>query len=136
MKVEVFVGGPYETNSYLVTNDAGEALLIDPTFDSKSFFFNRITQGHLNARAILLTHSHFDHIVDVAALKKRLNIPVYVHLLDQGNLIAPGTDGLPDHGVIGVVPDYLFQGDDRLSIGSFTVSILHTPGHSKGSSCF
>ena len=44
---------------------------------------------------LLLTHSHIDHIADVAVLKKKFGLKVYVHEADAPNLRTPGVDGIP-----------------------------------------
>ncbi len=94
MKIEIFTGGPFETNSYLLIEDKN-CLLIDPTFNSYEFFISKIKNYDLEPLAIILTHSHIDHIADVAKLKSHFKLKVYIHKLDQKNLINPGSDGLP-----------------------------------------
>ncbi len=137
MRIEVLTSGPFETNSYILISKMNDAILVDPTFDSFDFFIEILTQQNLTPLAIFLTHSHIDHIVDVPKLKKELNIPVYIHELDQGNLKHPGSDGLPiGSGFQGVNPDVTFKDGDILRLKDFHIVILHTPGHSFGSSCF
>lgn len=137
MRIEVFTGGPFETNSYLLINEQKEALLFDPTFGSSNFFFDLIEKLTLKPLAILLTHSHFDHIVDTALVKKELKLPVYIHSLDSQNLIEPGSDGLPfGEEIEAVVPDVLIEDGQIFNLGHFHFMVLHTPGHSYGSVCF
>ena len=136
MKVEVFTGGPFETNSYLLIEN-NNCLLIDPTFGSYDFFISNIEKNNLTPLAIILTHSHIDHIADVAKIKKHLKIKVYVHPLDQKNLINPGSDGLPFWEKIeGCSPDELIYDGQEINLQEFSFTVLHTPGHSFGSCCF
>ena len=137
MRIEVFTGGPFETNSYLLISENKQALLIDPTFNSSTFFFNQVEKQGLKPLAILLTHSHFDHIAEVAEVKRELNIPVYIHALDSPNLVVPGTDGLPfGEEIQGVKPDHFLEEGQVIHLGDFHLIVLHTPGHSAGSVCF
>jgi glyoxylase-like metal-dependent hydrolase (beta-lactamase superfamily II) len=96
-----------------------------------------LEQVGLRPEKILLTHTHWDHIVDCAALQSELGIPVYVHPLDAGNLEVPGSDGLPLWAAIDpVTPDVLLREDDVIAVGNLQFKVLHTPGHSPGSVCF
>ena len=137
MKIEVIAGGPFETNSYLLVGDKNHALIIDPTFDTFSFFVEMLIKHNSKPIAIILTHSHFDHIVEVAPLKEEFKIPVYIHDLDKDNLINPGSDGLPfDLDIQGVQPDIFLKDGDIFHLEEFYFQVIHTPGHSYGSSCF
>ena len=72
-----------------------EAVVIDPAPGSKEAILSCIEERNLHPVAIWLTHSHFDHIGDLAAVKEALSVPVYIHPLDRKNVEAPGSDGLP-----------------------------------------
>ncbi|NBO23630.1 MAG: MBL fold metallo-hydrolase [Chlamydiae bacterium] len=137
MNIEVFTGGPFDTNTYLLINEQHEALVIDPTFESFDYLSYEIKEKNLNLLGILITHSHFDHIIDVAAFKKEFGSKIYIHPLDQGNLIHPGSDRLPCLETIkGVKPDHLVEDGMVIQISDFKCLVLHTPGHSFGSVCF
>jgi glyoxylase-like metal-dependent hydrolase (beta-lactamase superfamily II) len=57
--------------------------------------------------------------------------------LDKENLINPGSDGLPfDLDIRGVQPDILLKDGDIFHLEEFYFQVIHTPGHSYGSSCF
>lgn len=86
---------------------------------------------------ILLTHSHWDHIADVASLKKRFPIPVFIHPADAPNLQKPGSDGLPLFlRCEGVIPDMLIKDQQEIHVGNLRLTVIHTPGHSPGGVCF
>ncbi len=137
MKIEVIAGGPFGTNSYLLIGDKNHALIIDPTFDSLSFFIEMVSKYNCKPIAIILTHSHFDHIVEVSNIKEEFKIPVYIHDLDKDNLINPGADGLPfDLEIQGVQPDVILKDGDIFHLEELYFQVIHTPGHSYGSCCF
>lgn len=138
MILEIFPSGPLSTNAILLgCEQTKKAACIDPSMGSFDFFQKELKKNDLEPIAILLTHSHWDHIADVAKLKEKYSIPVYVHELDVANLEKPGADGIPLMVPIeSAVADHTFKDGDHISIGSLDIQVIHTPGHSKGSVCF
>jgi len=139
MLIEASICGPLATNTYVVgCRSTGKAVIIDPAFGSFSFIEHSLKKHHLTAEAVWLTHSHVDHIGDLAAVKERFQIPVFVHLLDKDNVERPGSDGLPPFFAIvrpSVVENFIDEGD-HLSCGLLSFTVLHTPGHTPGGVCF
>ena len=88
-----------------------------------------LAQRGARATALVLTHSHWDHIGDVAAIKRRHSVPVLMHDLDRGRLEQPGETPTP---IEAVTPDQLLDDGDTVTLGSHTFTVLHTPGHSPG----
>jgi glyoxylase-like metal-dependent hydrolase (beta-lactamase superfamily II) len=133
MRLVKWALGPYATNTYyLACPKTGVAVVIDPALGA----FKQLKE--LPAPSfILLTHSHFDHIADLAPLKDWSRAPVYVHQLDEPNLRHPGTDGLP---LPFLVPpssgDILLGGGEKLQIGELSIHVMGTPGHSPGGICY
>jgi glyoxylase-like metal-dependent hydrolase (beta-lactamase superfamily II) len=129
--------GPLETRTILLACPlTKEAVLIDPSFYSFRHFTPIIEENKFFLKMVLLTHSHYDHIVDMAKFRD-LGVPVYVHPLDSPNILAPGSDGLRSPKVIDRVSDpRYFQEGDKISFGSIEGIVLETPGHSPGSVCF
>ncbi len=138
MLMEVFPSGPADTNAYLVwCLTTKKAVVIDVPFESSELIVKRIKELHLQPDVILLTHSHWDHIGEVAELKKILNIPVYIHKDDEDNLQHPGADRLPLFlPVVGVKPDGYLQEGQILQVGELRIEVIHTPGHTPGGVCF
>jgi hydroxyacylglutathione hydrolase len=138
MIIEIFPSGPFATNAYIAACPlTREAAVVDPAPNSFKKIFAFFSEQQIKPTHILLTHSHWDHIADVAALKKQYNIPVYIHALDALNLEKPGSDGLPCWiSIEGVKPDRLIEEGDCYKIGSLNFQIIHTPGHSPGGVCF
>lgn len=138
MFLKIFSTGPAETNSIVLgCPETLEAGVFDVPFESAPLIVEAIERDRLKLKMILLTHSHWDHIADAAALKKILDAPLYVHEADAENVIRPGSDGLPLFFPIeGVQPNgYLTEGQ-TVKIGKFTVQVIHTPGHTPGGVCF
>ncbi len=138
MIIEKVIAPPYATNAYLVgCEKSRKAIVIDPGFQTKDKLLHLIEKHHLIVEGIYLTHSHFDHIADVALLKREKGWPVYVHKDDAGNVEHPGSDGIPFNLTIdGVKPDGYLEDNGERMVGEMKFVVLHTPGHSPGCVCF
>ncbi|MFI5333642.1 MAG: MBL fold metallo-hydrolase [Chlamydiales bacterium] len=136
--IEVFASGPFNTNTILLgCAKTKKAAVIDVPFDSVEKMVKRIHHHSLAVEKILLTHSHWDHIAEAAALKKNLNVPLYVHVADKDNLEHPGADGLPLlFPFEAAKPDRYVQDGDQVSVGMLEITVIHTPGHTPGSVCY
>src|SRR5215211_8798801 len=79
MIVESQAVGPFFKNGFVVgCETTREAVLIDPG-DEIPALLSFVKDHSLAVRYILLTHAHVDHITGVAAAKRALNVPVYLH---------------------------------------------------------
>jgi glyoxylase-like metal-dependent hydrolase (beta-lactamase superfamily II) len=130
--------GPVETNTYLVgCEETREAVAIDFPLGCLGWLQAEVQQRSLSIKALLLTHSHWDHIADVAAAKKLWPVPLCVHELDAENVRSPGADRLHSPWMIeGAMPDRLLKEGDVISVGALRIQVLHTPGHTPGGVCF
>ena len=134
MIVQPFPSGPFETNAYVVAcTETRKAAIVDPAPDSADAVSKFLEDKQLKPVAILITHSHWDHIGDTAKLKAKYHAPVYIHSLDVPNLRQPGADGLPCWIAIeGVLPDKFMDEGDIVAIGALHFEVIHTPGHTPG----
>jgi hydroxyacylglutathione hydrolase len=121
--------GPIETNAFVVVDpQTREALIIDAPPDSIDAIERRLTQHNATPVALVLTHTHWDHIGDTAAVAERWGIPVVVHDLDRPRLESPQSP-------VEIMPakaDRLIDEGDEVSLGSRSFRVMHTPGHSPG----
>ena len=102
----------------------GFCLQVHPGGDAGRILAQLRADG-MTVRAILLTHAHFDHTGAVSELRQALpGVPVYLHPADAALL---GSDIFPPIGA--TVP---YDEGDALTVGSLTVRVLHTPGHTPG----
>ncbi len=138
MIVQKFTSGPLETNAYVVGCDkTKKAIVIDPAPGSFDAIQSFLKKSQLTLIQIYLTHSHFDHIGDLARLQKEYEVPVFVHEKDAGNVLNPGSDGLPllVEVVSALVNGYL-EDKQEVEIGHLKMQVIETPGHSPGGVCF
>lgn len=138
MIIRVFPSGPISTNAILIgCKSTQKAAVIDPAQGSLEPILQEAAREHLNLEKILLTHSHWDHIVDVARLQEKTKALLFVHELDAPNIINPGSDGLPlFFPVTGAQPDGFLDEAKNIELGHLHIQVIHTPGHSPGSVCF
>ncbi|MFS0635893.1 MBL fold metallo-hydrolase [Mesobacillus foraminis] len=130
--------GPLQTNCYILSNRNNSCLIIDPGEEAEKVF-RYLNQKKLKPAAILLTHAHFDHIGAVEPIRAKYSVPVYLHTQEKKWLTDPVLNGsrLFGMGEVKAEPaDYLLSGNQDLSIGEFTFTVLETPGHSPGSISF
>lgn len=120
--------GPVETNSFLFIDPAtSEALIIDAPPESISRIEAELMARKASPTALVITHGHWDHVVDTAAIRDRYEVPVIVHELDRERLESPG-----DRDYQAVVPDQILTGGETVEVGEHVFQVLHTPGHSPG----
>ena len=129
MNIKTMQVGPLGTNCYLLEDEhTHAAAVIDPGGDGARIEAQLRADG-AELKRILLTHAHFDHTGGVAELHKALpDVPVYLHPADAELL---GSQVFPAIGV----PTVPYKDEDTLKLGSLTISVLHTPGHTPGGVC-
>jgi len=136
MNLYTFTTGPLENNSYLVEY-FGKCVLFDAPIESFTPISKFIESSNWHLSAIILTHSHFDHIVDLQKFKAEYNPEIYLHKDDEFRLINPGLE-LPPWAKIEIEPcrEYTFVEDEQiLDVENMHFKILHTPGHTAGGIC-
>ncbi|MFW5499721.1 MULTISPECIES: MBL fold metallo-hydrolase [unclassified Maridesulfovibrio] len=131
LKVETFVLGPLETNSYLLTAGS-EAVVIDCGMEPAPML-QAIRERQLNVHSIYLTHMHFDHVGGVGALQKETGATVFGNHKDLYLNDVPVKNGgsLEFKELLDFEITDLKQG--RKTILDNPVMIIETPGHTPGS---
>ena len=128
MKVITTVVGSLQTNCYLLIDEETKlAALIDPGDEAEKLLALVKSEG-VTLRYILLTHGHRDHTLAVPALKAALpDAEVYIGRGDEHST------GIYHYPLADFIPDLKFYGEgDALPLGSLTIHVLSTPGHTLG----
>src|SRR5215213_2905091 len=131
LTIESFVGGPIETNAFLVTDEeTREALVIDAPMDVTDRIEQAVQSKGLTVTLIVITHTHWDHIGDAASLKERFGAPLAAHALATKALANPGsaTTELP-FTIEPVTPDHYLADGDEVALGAHRFRVMHLPGH-------
>ena len=126
--------GEIGTNCYILGD--GETKLgtiIDPGGHPQRIL-DAVKELGLSVQFILLTHAHFDHTMGVPALVEALKVPVYVH---AGEIFDPALR-MPQKEYFMYTPPAgsitrTYDEGSVLTLGTLSIEVLHTPGHSRGS---
>jgi glyoxylase-like metal-dependent hydrolase (beta-lactamase superfamily II) len=124
--------GPIGTNCYVVRADrrATEAVIVDPGADAAELRL-RLARDGLRCVAILVTHTHYDHIGAVAELAEATEAPVYAPD-GEANVLERPEDVYGPMGIHlrGRRPDVRLQGDETLDVAGIHFESMFVPGHS------
>lgn len=114
------------------------AVLIDPPADTSAV--DRALSAHdLTLQKILLTHGHFDHIFGADVLRQKYCIPLAIHEADGDMLCDPMKNASMlffRESHIYHPAEKLLRDGDEITVGTSTIRVMHTPGHSPGSVCY
>ncbi len=115
----------------------GEAIVIDPG-DEVERILALLRRHQLKVKLIAITHAHIDHIGGAQKLRQATGAPVYMHEGDLGLSRALPQQalmiGLPVAAGSPTIDAPLKEGD-VLTVGAAAGTVLHTPGHTQGSTC-
>ncbi len=134
---------PLSCNCYVVSDDDGNAVIIDPCEHGRELYSYVETQN-LKLCAVIITHAHFDHIYGLTHLidearENGCSIPVYIHWGDaaamaseEKNLSAPLFRTPYSYtGTLNEVND-----GDKVTVGKLVFDVMSCPGHTDGSACY
>jgi glyoxylase-like metal-dependent hydrolase (beta-lactamase superfamily II) len=137
MKIQRFPLGALWTNGYLVYDSSGKGFFTDPGGDPEDVLVFMKDKG-IVVEFVLLTHGHADHIAGVERIRKEAAGGVFIHEEDSEMLTLPESNLSVFVGErLELAPaEKLLRQGDRFKAGSLAIEVIHTPGHTKGSSCF
>jgi glyoxylase-like metal-dependent hydrolase (beta-lactamase superfamily II) len=132
MEVRTFTVGPVQENCHVVRRaGSDEAIVIDPG-DEAPRLIDAVAD--LDVAAILLTHTHFDHVGAVAPLARATGAEVWCPEIEVPVLADimrfvpwPGFGPYESYAA-----DHTVAGGERLDLAGFAIDVLFTPGHSPG----
>ncbi len=133
--VRMFTVGPVQENCFIVREqDAETAVVVDPGEEAERLLEALRALGVTTVAAILLTHTHFDHVGAVAPLARATGAPVYCPE-GEVTVLANIMDYVPWPG-FGPFESYdadeTLAGGETLELAGLTIDVLFTPGHSPG----
>lgn len=132
--VDKFELGPIGTNCYVVRAERGstEAAVVDPSGDAATIRLELAGMG-ATCTAILITHSHWDHILGLADLAEGTGAPVYGPEIEVDVLENPNAYfGAVGVSLRGWTPETLLTGGETIEAAGITFDVLAVPGHSPG----
>lgn len=140
LNVRCFPIGELQANCYFVTDDDSDVSLLVDTGASSSELEKAIEAfGPEKLEYLLLTHGHFDHIGNAAAIKRKYpNVKIVIGE-KESDFTTKDTlnlslyfDGTLEH----FTADILVKDNDELQFGSNRIKIISTPGHTIGGVCY
>lgn len=148
MFLERIVVGPYQTNCYVMgEEETSSCWIIDPGNDPEDIL-SVIRQHKVEPVAVLLTHTHWDHITALPAIKKAYpSIEILVGREDAEFLgkhcYESFSKTITDRTFLDVYKEQLQEMseptmllDDGQMLDDCHMRVIHTPGHTKGGVCF
>jgi glyoxylase-like metal-dependent hydrolase (beta-lactamase superfamily II) len=118
VRIDKIVVGPYENNVFILrSKHTGDAVLVDAANEHELLLEVCKATG---VRRVLTTHGHFDHIQAVTAVR---NAGIDVGIAPEDASMLPSYDF--------ILPD-----EDVIEVGDLRLEMIHTPGHTPGSTCF
>jgi hydroxyacylglutathione hydrolase len=133
--VRMFTVGPVQENCFIVRHkDSGTALIVDPGEEADRLLRAVDDLGIEKVEAILVTHTHFDHVGAVAPVAHATGAPVYCPELER-EVLANIMDYVPWPGFgpfESYETDHTVAGGETLELAGMKMEVLFTPGHSPG----
>jgi hydroxyacylglutathione hydrolase len=133
-KIHTIVVGGLQTNCYILQSNSA-AIIIDPG-DEPDRIVRFVQDIKVKPSQIIATHTHFDHVLGVDAIRAKLKIPFLIHCDDLSMLESMQSRVRQIMGFEVPQPpkvDSYLKDGDVLKVGDETIRVLHTPGHSPGS---
>ncbi len=141
VRIKIFVFNAFEENTYLLVDDTGMTVIVDPgCYDAEEQHILKtyIEENDLKVSALLNTHAHIDHVLGNAFVKETYDSQLYMHKADfpvlHANPALAGMYGFPEYRMI--EPDYFPEEGDQIKFGNSTLEVLYVPGHSPGHLAF
>ena len=126
--------GPIMANCFILgCEEKNEAAVIDPGDETDRILYT-LLESNLIAKTIINTHGHFDHVGGNRKLKAATGADILIHPLDVPMLsklsASAAAWGLSAED--STEPDRTIEEDDTIVIGTITLKVIHTPGHTQG----
>jgi len=138
LRIDSLVFNSFQVNTYIVRDEEGDCLVIDPAFYSPEeirAFDHYISSGGLSITGQLNTHCHVDHVLGVKHLQTSYNCPLRAHPDEAGLLknapMMGEVFGLHVQALSGI--DLPVSDNETIPLGQYTIRAILVPGHSPGS---
>ena len=138
MPIQRFAVGPMGNNTYVVFDEASkEAAIVDPAKGSGPVLVWMQTHGLL-PKYVLNTHGHSDHTFDNGLAMDGSDADLMIGEPDEAMLeqLRQGDGWLGKPEMPSPMADAYLEHEQELTLGMTAIRVLHTPGHTPGSSCF
>ena len=139
IKIQSFVFGPFMENTYILSDETGESVIIDPGC------YERVEKetitdfvSNLKVVKLLNTHCHIDHVLGNDFIKEKYKVTLAAHRVEAPLLKAvksyASNYGFPNYREVEI--DEFVDENDIIKFGQSQLEILFVPGHSPGHIAF
>ena len=140
MNIKTFVFNPFFENTYVLFDDQGQAIIVDPGCYEKSEqeeLIRFVEEKDLNVIAVVNTHCHIDHVLGNYAMVAHFNVDLWVPVNERETYQAIPAYA-PSYGFTGYTEAMVGHWFDEgmLSFGELNFQMIEVPGHSPGSMIF
>ena len=139
MRVTMIPAGEFGSNCWLVIDENSfDAVILDPSPEI-DVIEEAIARRRVRLKYILLTHSHFDHMTSCDDLRDLTGAPLAVHAEDAEGVVNSYYNCsrvFMNYDQVYRPADILLKEGDVLTFGAEKITLIHTPGHTKGSVCY
>jgi len=141
IKIESLVFNAFQVNTYLVIDEEGSCLVVDPAFyspEEEAAFDRHISDKGLTLAGQINTHCHVDHVLGVRYLQKKYQLPLRAHKNEAGLLnnapLMGEVYGLRVEAIARI--DEELGDEDLVPLNGLALRTILVPGHSPGSLSF
>ena len=138
INIKAFTFNPFQENTYIVSDETKECIIIDPGCYEKSekdLLKNYINQHDYTPVKLINTHCHIDHVLGNNFVSETWCLDLEIHELDLPLLNAV-KDYAKEYGFNNYEespqPTCFLKENDKISFGNSNLSVLFTPGHAPG----
>jgi len=141
LQVEKFVFNPFMENTYVLFDETKDCIIIDPGCvekDEENQLIEFIQNHKLTVKQLINTHCHIDHVLGNAFVKRKFNVPLLLHPVEEAMLKAVKTYA-SNYGFSQYqdsTPDSFLNEGDHVVVGNQKLDVLFVPGHSPGHIAF
>ncbi len=136
VKIKTLQVGYLQTNCYILTTESYDGAVIIDAGGGYEKIKDYLQKEGKKPTAVLLTHGHFDHIMAVSKLSKE-GAKVYIHKADSDMLLVGDKIVADMHLKIEpVTADFFVEDNQKLTFGDIELTVVHTPGHTRGGVCY
>lgn len=141
LTIETFTFNPYQENTYLLIDQEGNCVIIDPGMHSlqeQSYFKDFIVNNNLKPTLLLNTHCHIDHVLGNHFIHENWGLKPNFHEFDVPVLVSV-ENYAPQMGFryeTSPIPETFIQDKEIIEFGGHKIEAIFAPGHSPGHLCY
>ncbi len=141
IKIERFVFNPFQENTYIVYDETGESLIIDPGCQDQyeeEQLSEYLVANNLKLVGQIYTHCHIDHILGNGHIFEKYGLKPMMHKESLQLFLRSSDQGRMFDVEVGelIEPEVFFSDGDFVSFGNSSLEVLYSPGHVDGHVCF